>query len=96
MSTENSSKVTIHIHVTPGAKNNAVTGFKEGEVRIKVTAPPVDGKANDALIEFLSTVLDIRKNALYIIKGKSSRRKLVSIEGLAPTEIEARLSASVQ
>jgi uncharacterized protein (TIGR00251 family) len=88
-------KTVLPVHVTPSAKKNAVTVFKENEWHIKIAAPPIDGNANDKLIEFLSSVLDLRKNALFIIKGQTSRRKLVRVESMSSAEIETRLSALV-
>ncbi|MCL2615737.1 MAG: DUF167 domain-containing protein [Dehalococcoidia bacterium] len=91
--TTKNKDVIISAHVTPGAKANAVTGFKEGEWRIKIAAPPVDGKANEKLVEFLCSVLNLNKSAVSIIKGHSSRRKLIRVDGLPDEQINACLSA---
>ncbi|MCL1886153.1 MAG: DUF167 domain-containing protein [Dehalococcoidia bacterium] len=94
--TTKNKDVIISAHVTPGAKANAVTGFKEGEWRIKIAAPPVDGKANEKLVEFLCSVLKLNKSAISITKGQSSRRKLIRIDGLSDEQISACLSALAQ
>ena len=86
----------LSVHVTPNAKMNAVIGFKENVWHIKIAAPPADGKANEELIKFFSSALNLHKNALCVTKGQTSRNKLISVEGLSPTEIGARLSALVQ
>ena len=86
----------LSVHVTPNAKMNAITGCKENVWHIKIAAPPADGKANEELIKFFSSAINLHKNALCVIKGQTSRNKLISVEGLSPAEIEMRLSALVQ
>ncbi len=88
-------KAIFSVRVTPGAKRNAVTAFKEGTWYIKIAAPPVDGKANEELAEFLSRVLGVRKNNLSLLKGQTSRNKLVSVSGLGQKEAMLRLSAEL-
>ncbi|MCL2706702.1 MAG: DUF167 domain-containing protein [Dehalococcoidia bacterium] len=90
------NKMILSIHVTPGAKKNAVTDFAESEWHIKVAAPPVGGKANEELIKFLCSALELRKNAVSVIKGKTARNKLVSIDGMPSAEVIARLSTLIQ
>lgn len=70
----------IAIRVTPRApKNEIVQVMGDGTIKIRLTAPPVDGKANKELIKFLSEVLDVPKSKIEIIAGKTSRDKLISI-----------------
>lgn len=69
----------ISIRVYPGAARNEVVGFSDGVLRIRVSAPPVRGKANRELIAFLSQLLDVRKNSITIIKGHTSRNKIITI-----------------
>ena len=85
----------LAVRVTPGAKRNAVTAFKEGVWNIKIAAPPVEGRANEELVAFLSKKLDIRRSSLNVIKGQSSRNKLVSVSGMSQKEIARRLSAKL-
>ncbi len=85
----------LAVRVTPGAKRNAVTAFKEGVWDIKIAAPPVGGRANEELVALLSKKLDIRRNSLNVIKGQSSRNKLVSVSGMSQKEIARRLSAKL-
>jgi uncharacterized protein (TIGR00251 family) len=71
----------IKVHLQPGAKRNEIVG-RHGDaikIKIKIKAPPVDGKANEALIEFLSETLGIAKSKIEIVSGHTSRQKLVSI-----------------
>lgn len=72
-------KTDIKIRLLPRSSHNQVVGRKGDEVRIKVTAPPVDGKANKALIDFLAKVLAVPKQSLEIVSGKRSRLKTVRI-----------------
>ena len=88
------SRAKISLLVYPGATRNKVLGFAEGQLRIKVAAPPVKGKANRELIAFLSQLLDTGKSNIDIIKGHTSRNKLIAIEGLSQEEVMKRLSFS--
>jgi len=74
--------VKISIQVHPGAKKNEVLRFQEGVWHLKIAAPPVEGKANKELIEFLSDVLGVSKSNITIEKGATSRRKLVVVVGI--------------
>jgi uncharacterized protein len=82
----------LAIRVTPGAKRNEIDGFLEdGTVRIRLTAPPVEGKANAALIDFLSKVLGVRRSDIEIVAGETSRNKLVAINDIDPATVQERL-----
>jgi uncharacterized protein len=85
-------RAKIKIHVQPGAKQNQISGFKEGVLYIRITAPPVEGKANEALIKFLSKQLDISKSRISIDSGQSSRLKLVTVSGLSPEQLIKQIS----
>ena len=76
--------VTIHIHAQPGAKRTEVAGLYGDCLKLRLSSPPVDGKANDCLIDFLARSLGVKKTQLSIIRGLSSRRKsvLVAVPGL--------------
>jgi len=83
------------VRVTPGAKRNAVTAFKEGVWNIKIAAPPVEGKANEELVLFLSRLFDVRTSSVSVVKGQRSRSKLVCVAGLTQKEVALRLSAGL-
>jgi uncharacterized protein (TIGR00251 family) len=70
--------VIIEIKVIPGAKKNLFKA-QEGGVKVYLTAPPVDGKANEALVEFLAQHYGIRSSRIEIIKGLKSRNKVINI-----------------
>jgi len=73
----------VNIHLAPNAKKNEIAGFdSQGILKIKVTARPVEGKANEALIELLSKSLRLPKSGINIKQGLTSKNKLVEITGL--------------
>lgn len=86
------SGTAITVKIIPRAKKNEVAGVMEdGSIRIRIAAPPVEGAANQALVEFLSELLDIHKNQIEIVAGLSSERKLISLVGIAPQAVEGVL-----
>ena len=82
--------IKITVRVQPGARKNELLGFQEDVLRIKIAAPPVDGKANRELIVFLSEVLEIRKSDITIEKGETAKRKLVEITGITKAQVMER------
>jgi uncharacterized protein (TIGR00251 family) len=81
------------VRVVPRASKNEVSGRYGQAIKIRLTAPPVEGSANRALIDFLSQILDVRKNQIEILAGHSARDKIVCVVGLTPQEVETRLVA---
>ena len=79
------------LKVTPNASRNEILGYSDGVLRVRVAAPPVKGKTNRELIAFLSEVLGTNKSSLRIIKGATSRSKVVAIEGMTQEEILKRI-----
>ncbi len=69
----------IYVRVSPRSSMNKVEKISEGEYKVKLTAPPVDGKANDMLIKILAEHFDVPKSSLNIVGGKSARIKMVDI-----------------
>jgi conserved hypothetical protein TIGR00251 len=83
------SGVIFPVIVQPRSKKNGVVGFSEGALKVKVTAPPVEGAANEALIELLSQTFRIRKSNIEILKMKTSRRKLILCKGISMNEMKS-------
>ncbi len=83
----------LSVKVAPNTSRNEIVGIKEGVVYIKVAAPPDKGKANKELIAFLADNLGIKKSALLIVKGQTSRHKTIVIEGMSVVEILKRLTS---
>jgi len=83
---------TVAVRVHPGAKKNGVTGTHAGAVKIALTAPPVDGKANDALIAFLAEALRLPRARITLVAGATRRTKTIRITEKSAAEVAAALS----
>jgi uncharacterized protein (TIGR00251 family) len=82
----------LAIRVTPRASRNEISEIlSDGTVKIRLTSPPVEGKANEALIKFLSDVLDVPRSKIDIVAGATGRDKLVSILDLDAETVHARI-----
>jgi uncharacterized protein len=84
--------VIISIRVIPRSPKSAITGKRGDALLVRLKAPPVDGAANEALIEFLSYTFKRPRRAIALLSGEKSRDKRISIEGLTDAEFTARLS----
>lgn len=82
---------TLSVRVRPGAKKNDVAGIHAGAAKISLTAPPIDGRANEALIEFIAELLRIPRARVLILSGASSRMKVLRITGKSAAEVQAAL-----
>lgn len=83
----------ITVYLQPGSKKTEVAGMHDGHIKIKLNSPPVDGKANEALILFLSKFLNIQKSKIKIVSGEKSRIKKLSISGIIDQkEIKSKLA----
>ena len=85
------SEAKISVRVHPSATKNEIVGFSDGVLQVRVSAPPVKGKANRELIAFLSEKLGVTKGKVDIIKGHTTRNKVVAINGLSQEELAKRL-----
>lgn len=83
---------TISVRVQPRASRDRVLGMRDGALRVSVIAPPQDGRANAALLELLAETLGVAKSRLRVVRGHSSRDKVVAVEGLASEMVLAKLS----
>ena len=86
---ENKAKISLQVH--PNAARNEVVDFTGGVLQVRIAAPPVKGKANRELINFLSKMLGVSQGALAIIKGHTSRIKVITVDGLSQEEVIQRL-----
>jgi len=82
---------TLRIHLTPRSARDEVLGLEGDVLRARVTAPPAEGRANEALLRLLAEALGVPKSTLRIVHGQRSREKLVSVEGLDAAEVRRRL-----
>ena len=84
--------VELHVRVTPGSSKNEVAGHTSGVWKVRLTAPPVEGRANRALTEYLADRLDINRSQVKLLKGDSSRNKVLAVYGLSKDEMWGRLA----
>lgn len=82
-------RITLTLHIQPGAKKTEFAGLHGDALKIRLAAPPVDGKANEALVRFLADVLDLPKSAVMLKSGQTSRRKVLEVTGSDPGRISA-------
>jgi uncharacterized protein len=82
---------TLAIKAIPNAPRSEIVGWLGEALKIKIHAPPVEGRANDALCEFLADALDLPRRAITVLRGDTSRQKVVRIDGLALIEVKSRL-----
>lgn len=83
--------VTFAVRIQPRASKNEVAGILGGEIKIRVTSPPVDGEANKALCAFLGRMLGVPARRVEIVTGHKGRRKVIRVAGLGPEEVLERL-----
>lgn len=84
--------VSLAVKVTPRAPRDEIGAALGAELRVKVTAPPVDAAANEALIGLLAETLGCPRSAVRIVRGQTSRHKVVKLHGLGAAHVLARLS----
>lgn len=81
---------TLAIKAIPNAPRSEVVGWLGDALKVKIHAPPVEGKANDALCEFLAATLGLPRRAVTLLRGDTSRQKVVRIAGLTLAEVRSR------
>ena len=81
----------LEVKVIPGASRDEVAGTMGTAVKIKLRAPPVEGRANEALVAFLAAQLDLPRRAIALERGETSRQKLLRIDGLDLAGVHTRL-----
>lgn len=81
----------LKLHVTPRGSRSEITGWRDDTLCVKITAPPVEGAANAAIVKFVAESLGVRKSQVELVSGERSREKTVRITGLSDSEIRARL-----
>jgi uncharacterized protein (TIGR00251 family) len=83
----------LEVKVTPGAPRNEIAGVTGGVLHVKIAAPPVRGRANRELTDFLSRALGVGRSAVTIVRGGTGRRKIIEVEGMDREAVLRRLSA---
>jgi uncharacterized protein (TIGR00251 family) len=84
---------TFRVKVHPRARKNAIAGVLGDALKLSLTAPPVEGRANKACIEFVARFLNVPRSSVTIAAGESSRQKLIRVAGIPATQVEETLRA---
>ena len=88
---ESPGAVTFAVKVHPRAKKDAITGELGDALKLSITAPPAEGRANQACIDFFAKLLNLPRSSITIAAGTSSRRKVIRVTGLSAAELRQRL-----
>ena len=86
----------LKVRVTPGAKKSEIVGAAGGRLRVRLQAPPVEGKANRELTRFIARELGLKKNRVSLAAGEKSREKVILLEGILPAEARNRLKSFLE
>jgi len=82
----------LSVRVIPNAKKDEFAGTREGEWLLRLNAPPIEGKANNAAIEFVSRFFGVPRSAVTLVRGERSRHKIFEIVGLESSDLERKLA----
>ena len=88
---ESGDGVAFAVKVHPRAKKNAITGELGDELKLSLTTPPVEGRANQACIEFFAKLLKVSRSSVTIASGQTSRNKVIRVSGLTAQQVRERL-----
>jgi uncharacterized protein (TIGR00251 family) len=91
MVSEHAEGAVLAVRAQPGARKAGVQGEQNGALKVAVTAPPEDGRANKALVEELAEALGVRRSQVELLSGPTARDKKFLIRGLSKSELEARV-----
>jgi uncharacterized protein (TIGR00251 family) len=75
------SKIFINIKTKPGSKREGISSINDDEICVNIRAPPVEGKANSAIIKYFSDIFDLSKSSIAIEKGETNKNKIISVDG---------------
>jgi uncharacterized protein (TIGR00251 family) len=89
---EHAEGSVLPVRAQPGARKTRVVGEQAGALKVAVTAPPDQGRANQALVEFLGEVLALKRSQVALLRGESSRQKRFLIRDLTPPQLQRRLA----
>ena len=85
---------SLRLRVTAGASRDAIAGWQGDVLRVRVAAPPERGKANEAVLRLLAAALGVERRRLALVRGATSRDKLVQVDGVEEADLKARLLPS--
>jgi uncharacterized protein (TIGR00251 family) len=90
--TDSPSGATFAVKVHPRARKNAITGEIGDALKVALTAPPLEGRANEACVEFFASILDVPRSSVTIAAGQNSRNKVIRVAGLTAEQVRQRLA----
>jgi uncharacterized protein (TIGR00251 family) len=88
--------VTVQVHVHPGAGRTAVVGRHGDALKVKVAAPPTEGRANDAVVQLLADTLGVKAAAVSVVSGATSRSKRIRVDGVEADAVEDALERALE
>ena len=88
---ESKEGVTFNVKVIPRAKRDEILGAEQRSIKIRLNAPPVEGRANEALVKFLVKTLGVARSQVEIVRGETARHKVVRVRGVAAGVVRAKL-----
>lgn len=88
---ESSGSVTFAVKIHPRARKNAITGELGNALKVSLTSPPVDGRANEECIDFFAKLLKLPRSSVTIASGQTSRQKVIRVSGLSAEEVRRRI-----
>jgi uncharacterized protein len=88
-------RATLSVRVQPRARSETLVGLREGVIVVRVAAPPLDGRANDAVCRLLAGAIGVRANALTILRGERARDKVIAVDGVDQATAEAAIRAAI-
>jgi len=91
---ETSEGVTFAVRVHPRAKKNAITSELGDAIKLSLTSPPVEGRANDACIEFFAKLLKLPRSSVTIASGQTGRQKMIRVSGFSAEEVRKRIAGA--
>jgi uncharacterized protein (TIGR00251 family) len=83
--------ISFKVRVHPRAKKNAITGETGDALRVSLTAPPLEGRANNACVEFIANLLNVPRSSVTIASGETSRNKVIRVAGVGADEVRRRI-----
>jgi uncharacterized protein (TIGR00251 family) len=92
---ETPTGVTFAVKINPRARQNAITGAIGEALKLSLTAPPLDGKANASCIDFFARLLRVSRSSVTIASGESSRQKVIRVSGITAEELRNRLESKM-
>lgn len=91
---EKDGLVRFEVHAKPRAKKSRIVGERSGALEVALAAPPVEGAANEELVRTLAAALGVPQRQVVLLRGESSKKKLVGVAGLATDEVRGRLAGA--